>query len=195
MLLPLNCTVDYIEGFLSPKESLALYTLLIEQYKLDKARTRIEAGGRIIETDVFKILFSMPDLIARNTHPEHIHGKSYPFEGLMQDLKDKVEKISNQSFDLAMCLYYPDGSFYAPYHSDQQTSGVKTILPSLSLGEVREFSFRDKETESTFSLDLANGSLLIMGENCQKNYEHSLIKNEKYQRPRINITFREAAFQ
>ena len=195
MRLPLNCTVDYIEDFLKPGESASLYELLIEKYKLDRARITMEAGGQLIETDSFKILFSMPELIAQNTHPEQIHGKVYPFEGLMKNLKDKVEEITNQYFDLAMCLYYPDGNFFAPYHSDLQTSGVKTILPSLSLGAVREFSFRDLETQSTFSLNLANGSLLIMGDNCQNKYEHSLIKDLKYKEPRINITFREAGFQ
>lgn len=195
MRLPLNCTVDYIEDFLKPEESASIYELLIEKYKLDRARMTMEAGGQLIETDSFKILFSMPELIAQNTHPEQIHGKVYPFEGIMQDLKEKIEKAANQSFDLAMCLYYPDGNFFAPYHSDQQTSGAKTILPSLSVGAVREFVFRDLEAQSTFSLDLANGSLLIMGENCQSNYEHSLIKDPKYTEPRINITFREAGFQ
>jgi len=195
MRLPLNCTVDYIEDFLKPEESASLYELLIEKYKLDKARITMEAGGQLMETDSFKILFSMPDLIAQNTHPEHIHGKVYHFEGLIQDLKDRVEQAANQSFDLAMCLYYPDGNFFAPYHSDQQTSGSKTILPSLSLGAVREFAFRDLESQSTYSLNLANGSLLVMGENCQNNYEHSLIQNPKYNEPRINITFREAGFK
>lgn len=195
MRLPLNCTVDYIEDFLSLEEAGNLYKLLVEQYALDQARITMEAGGRMIETESFKILFSMPDLIFRNTHPEHIHGKVYPFEGLMQDLKGRVEKIADQNFDLAMCLYYPNGNFFAPYHSDQQTSGSKTILPSLSLGAVREFAFRDLETQSIYSMNLANGSLLMMGENCQNNYEHSLIKDPKYTEPRINITFREAGFQ
>lgn len=94
-----------------------------------------------------------------------------------------------------LALWYPDGNYFAEYHYDQQTSGATTILPSLSLGTVREFAFRENETRGVYSLDLAHGSLLVMGEGCQENYMHSLPKNPKYKTGRINITFREANFK
>ena len=80
------------------------------------------------------------------------------------------------------------------YHYDQMTSGDNTILPSLSLGTVRAFSFKENATEDIYTLDLAHGSLLVMGKGCQENYMHSLLKDPKYKLPRINITFREASF-
>ena len=85
--------------------------------------------------------------------------------------------------------------FFAPYHFDQQTSGANTILPSISLGEVREFCFRENDSHETYSLELANGSLLVMGEHSQSRYEHSLIKDPRYINGRINITFRESNFK
>ena len=193
--LPLNCTVDYQAGFLSPAEASELYQTLIEDYQIDKARLNIEAGGRMIETDSYKILFSTEKLIACKTHPEHIHGAVYPWHGAMARLRDHVEALVGRKFEIAMCLDYPDGNYFAPYHSDQQTSGISTILPSISLGEVREFVFRENDSGEIFSLHLDHGSLLIMGESCQDRYEHSLPKNSRYQEGRINITFREASFQ
>ncbi|AGC78297.1 2-oxoglutarate-Fe(II)-dependent oxygenase superfamily protein [Nonlabens dokdonensis] len=195
MKLPLNCTVDYISDFLSDEEAMQLYTNLIEEYKLDQSRLTIRAGGQLIETDSYKILFVTKQLKELNSHPEEIHGKNHLWNGLMLQLKNKVEGYLDKEFDLAMCLYYPDGKYFAPYHSDQETSGHNTILPSISLGEVRSFSFSNKETDEDYKLDLAHGSLLVMGAYCQERYTHSLLQNPIYKKGRINITFREAGFQ
>ena len=195
MKLPLNCTVDYIPDFLSNEETEELYTLLINQYQIDKARLTIQAAGQLIKTDSFKILFLTEALKKLNTHPEEVHGKAYLWTGKMAELKTKVENYLQKEFELAMCLYYPDGNYFAGYHSDLQTSGYHTILPSLSLGEVREFSFKNKESGDCYNLDLASGSMLVMGAYCQSRYTHSLLKNPKYKGGRINITFRERNFQ
>lgn len=195
MRLPLDCTVDYMSDFLNKNESQALYAALIDQYEIDKARLIKVAGGRLIRTDSFKILFLSDRLISINSHPEEIHGKSYPWKGKMLTLKNKIERFVNREFELAMCLYYPDGNYFAPYHSDQETSGPDTILPSISLGETRAFSFKENRSGVGYDLDLANGSLLVMGLNCQSRYTHSLLKEPKYKNGRINITFRESNFQ
>ncbi|SEL48835.1 2OG-Fe(II) oxygenase superfamily protein [Maribacter orientalis] len=195
MKLPLNCEVDYVADFLSEEESNELYTSLIENYKLDQSRIIINAGGKLIKTDSFKILFASERLINENSHPEEIHGKSFLWRGSLKKLKEKVQDLLKKEFELAMCLYYPDGNYFAPYHSDQETSGFNTILPSISLGEVREFSFKDKISNELYNLDLANGSLLVMGAHCQSRYTHSLLQNSKFQQGRINITFREPEFQ
>lgn len=194
MRLPLDCTVDYFSDFLKPDEADNLYQTLISDYHIDQARLTILAGGQMIETDSFKILFATERLIQGNSHPEEIHGKSFPWTGIMADLRQRVEQLTEREFELAMCLYYPDGNFFAAYHSDQETSGAETVLPSLSLGEVREFCFRNKASGETYSLDLAHGSLLVMGNHCQSRYEHALPKNPGYQNGRINITFREPNF-
>jgi alkylated DNA repair dioxygenase AlkB len=196
MKLPLNCTTHYYDDFLSPSEADELYQLLLDEYKLDKARIIIEVGGKIMETDSFKILFATDRLIESNSHPEHIHGKVHPWKGPMAKLREKVEAFTNHEFELAMCLYYPDGNFFTPYHSDQQTSGQKTLLPSLSLGEERDFTFREVESENeAYRLNLKNGSMLLMGEHCQFRYQHSLPKEPEYKNGRINITFREPSFK
>jgi alkylated DNA repair dioxygenase AlkB len=195
MKLPLNCSVDYFPGFLSQEEAAELYRVLIEDYELDKARLVIEAGGKIHETDSFKFLFSTAELIEQNSHPESIHGKCHVWSGVMASLREKVEQLLDKQFEIAMCLFYPDGKYFAPYHFDQETSGHETILPSISLGEVREFSFRENGSGEAYSLELGNGSLLVMGEYCQGRYEHSLPKDSRYKNGRINITFRDPNYK
>jgi alkylated DNA repair dioxygenase AlkB len=195
MRLPLKCTVDYLHDFLSVKEAAELYQTLIKENHLDQCRLTIEAGGRMIETDSFKILFTTEELKVKNSHPENIHGKSFVWAGPMAKLRERIEKLLGKKFEIAMCIFYPDGNYFAPYHFDQQTSGNETVLPSISLGEVRTFCFKENETDEVYELELANGSLLIMGEYCQSRYMHSLPKNPKYKNGRINITFRESRFQ
>jgi len=195
MRLPLNCKVEYINDFLDQEESIDLYRVLIDEYHIDKARLIVEAAGQMIETDSFKILFSTERLIQINSHPEKIHGKVFPWSGTMLTLRERVESFTNKEFEIAMCLYYPDGNYFSAYHFDQQTSGHETILPSISLGEVREFCFKENDSDEVYSLYLENGSLLIMGDYCQSRYTHSLPKNPKFENGRINITFREPSFK
>jgi alkylated DNA repair dioxygenase AlkB len=194
MRLPLNCKVDYLKAFLTKEESQALYHNLIHQYALDKARLTISAGGQMIQTDSFKIMFATEPVLKEKEQWEGIHGKIHPWEGLMKGLREKVENRLGKTFELAMCLYYPDGNFLAPYHFDKQTSGFETTLPSLSLGAVREFAFKANDTEEVYSLDLESGSLLVMGDYSQERYTHSLPKDAECSTGRINITFREPTF-
>ena len=195
MKLPLNCSVDYLSDFLNPEEAADLYQLLIEEYEIEKARLMIEAGGKLHQTDSFKIIFSTPELIDQNAYPESIHGKCHPWSGTMASLRIRVEQLLNHKFEVAMCLFYPNGQFFAPYHFDQTTSGSKTILPSISLGAPRTFEFRENVSGDVYSLELDNGSLLTMGDHCQDRYEHSLPKDAGCTDGRINITFREPAFR
>lgn len=195
MKLALNCTVDYIDDFLSTEEADILYQTLIEQYHLDQSRIIMEAAGKLVTTDSFKILFLTDRLIRENSYPENVHGKAFPWTGIMKKLRERIEKHLDKEFEVAMCLFYPNGNYFAPFHTDQQTSGYKTILPSISLGEVRRFSFKENESSEVYNLDLAHGSLLVMGDHCQNRYMHSLPKNTKYKHGRINITFREPGFK
>lgn len=194
MKLPLNCDVEYLPGFLTQREAEQLYDTLISDYDLDNSRLIANVGGQKIETESFKILFATQRVIEQYGHVVNVHGKVFEWTGLMQELRTKVEKFTGKEYEVAMCIYYPDGNSFAPYHFDQETSGVKTILPSLSLGAVREFAFKETETGEVYSLDLANGSLLVMADYCQQRYVHSLPRDVKCNTGRINITFREPSF-
>ncbi len=193
--LPLNCEVTYHHNFLSEDEAWELYDFLLNTYQIDTERLIIEAGGKLISTDSYKILFADQELIDRNSHPENIHGKNYIWCETLQKLRTKVEQLTGKTYPLAMALYYPDGDNFAAYHYDQKTSRDETILPSLSLGAIRSFSFRENKTQEVYSLDLNHGSLLVMGKDCQDKYMHSLPQDSTCKKGRINITFRDANFQ
>ncbi|GAB5525653.1 MAG: alpha-ketoglutarate-dependent dioxygenase AlkB [Roseivirga sp.] len=194
MKLPLNCEIEYLSEFLSKIESEQLYHTLLNEYHLDKARLIVDVGGRKIETNSYKILFATERVIAQKVYVESVHGKVFKWAGLMQEIRERIEQFTGRAYEVAMCIYYQDGNSFAPYHFDIETSGFKTVLPSLSLGAERQFSFKESDTGEVYSLNLENGSLLVMADYCQQRYTHSLPKDENCKAGRINITFREPSF-
>jgi alkylated DNA repair dioxygenase AlkB len=86
---------------------------------------------------------------------------------------------------------YHNGNEGMGWHSDDEKSlGKNNTIASLSLGTERKFSFKHKQTKQEVSLVLEHGSLLIMKDNTQSNWLHSLPISKSIIQPRINLTFR-----
>ncbi len=106
-------------------------------------------------------------------------------------LKQKIEKISETTYNSCLLNLYHTGEEGMAWHSD----GEKTLLDngtiaSLTLGAERKFSFKHKETKQRIDVILENGSLLLMKGTTQKNWLHRLPPTKKVFSPRINLTFR-----
>lgn len=114
-----------------------------------------------------------------------------PWNKELIDLKTIIEKQCQEEFNSCLLNLYHNGNEGMAWHSDAE----KSILPnstiaSLSLGAERRFLFKHKNTQQKIELNLQNGSLLLMKENTQNNWWHSLPKSAKIKSPRINLTFR-----
>jgi alkylated DNA repair dioxygenase AlkB len=106
-------------------------------------------------------------------------------------LKQKIEEISETTYNSCLLNLYHTGEEGMAWHSD----GEKTLLDngtiaSVTLGAERKFSFKHKETKQRIDLLLENGSLLLMKGTTQKNWLHRLPPTKKVFSPRINLTFR-----
>lgn len=78
-----------------------------------------------------------------------------------------------------MANYYSTGRNNIGWHSDNEEKGDIECIASFSFGARREFAFRNKgEKEQLLSLELGLGSLLVMNEGCQENYEHCLLQDK-----------------
>ncbi len=194
MKLPLNCSVEYIDTFLSISESKALYNELIEVYRIHELKTKITTSTGEIYSNYGKLMFLDKTLYESNKLPEVLWGKSMIWSTKLNEIKRRVEKIVNRTFHVCVCIYYPDGNSGVDFHSDYVAFGDINLIPSLSIGEGREFQLREKETLNVYEITLTEGSLLIMGKDCQQNYEHCLPINPKYKNGRINLTFRTYGF-
>ena len=106
-------------------------------------------------------------------------------------LKQKIEEISETTYNSCLLNLYHSGEEGMAWHSD----GEKTLLDngtiaSVTLGAERKFSFKHKETKQRIDIILENGSLLLMKGTTQRNWLHRLPPTKRVNSPRINLTFR-----
>lgn len=107
------------------------------------------------------------------------------------ELKMITEAHTGYVFNSCLLNLYHDGDEGMGWHSDDEKSLAKdSAIASISLGAERKFMLRHKKTKETISLTLEDGSLLLMKENTQANWLHSVPKTKKVKSPRINLTFR-----
>lgn len=127
-------------------------------------------------------------------------GVTYKYAGLTQkatgmleelaSLTSKVNLVLSQEFNSILLNYYRDEKDSIGLHSDSEKElGSNPIVGTLSLGGTRRFDLVSNKDKKTVSIDVENGSLMIMGLNCQKNWRHKI---DKYtgNEPRISITLR-----
>lgn len=188
--LPLNCTAHYYPDFLSKEEAAQLFDYLTGHFDLSNFEIKLP-GGASFWTNYGKLTFLEEDIFyGKKMNPSELNISSVWTEPVLA-IKKRVEALTERIFGVGVCIHYPDGYSGVAYHSDPPNFGDTTVLPSLSLGEEREFCLKEKATGEVYSLNLKSGSLLVMGEHCQERYEHALPEHPKYKNPRINITFRQ----
>ncbi|NBV06749.1 MAG: alpha-ketoglutarate-dependent dioxygenase AlkB [Proteobacteria bacterium] len=106
-------------------------------------------------------------------------------------IKKLVEEIVGENFNSCLLNLYHSGEEGMCWHCDNENSIIKnSTIASLSLGAERKFSFKHKLEQESISLNLENASLLLMKNQTQQNWLHSLPKSKKVKEPRINLTFR-----
>jgi len=119
-----------------------------------------------------------------------------PWTKELRALKRLVDEKAGCSFNSCLCNLYRDGSEGLGWHSDDEKAlGKEPMIASLSLGAERKFSFRHKRKSGghPISIQLENGSLLVMKGTTQTFWQHSVPKTAKITAPRINLTFRTMA--
>lgn len=119
--------------------------------------------------------------------------KSFKWPEYLLSLKSEIEKAAGSDFNLVLLNHYRDGQDSMGWHSDDEKElGENPVIASLSLGQKRRFRLRPKKTVQAdpFSVDLENGSLLIMKGAIQHLWQHSIPKSKSEMKARINLTFR-----
>lgn len=107
------------------------------------------------------------------------------------ELKNLVEEKTGLEFNSCLLNLYHSGEEGMSWHSDAEAElGKDPAIASLSLGAERKFVLKNKVSGDKVSVELENGSLLLMKGQTQKFWLHSLPKTKKVKEPRINLTFR-----
>jgi alkylated DNA repair dioxygenase AlkB len=122
-----------------------------------------------------------------------IHHDPLPWTDTLIDIKTRVEKVADTSFNSVLLNYYRHHRDSMGLHSDDEPElGRRPIIASLSLGEERTFILKHKTRRELKSvrLKLASGSLLLMKGDTQHYWKHGIEKEKRPCGPRINLTFR-----
>lgn len=186
----LNAEFFYYPGFIQNPDEI--FTWLHQN--ISWGQGTVTVYGKDYEEPRLTCLFS--------TQP----GKEYSYSGRttttiafpepLELLRKEVSQVASVDFDTCIANLYRNGSDKIGMHSD----GEKNLIPnspiaSISIGAVRHFDVWCKPAapiqHPRYRIDLANGSLLIMGLNSQKNYVHGVPVQKKIMNPRINLTFRQ----
>lgn len=107
-------------------------------------------------------------------------------------LRRRLDSELGRGFNSVLCNAYRDGRDSMGWHADDERElGAAPTIASLSLGAVRRFRIRPRGGGASMAIDLAPGSLLLMGGDSQHRYQHALPKTRRPVGARINLTFRE----
>jgi alkylated DNA repair dioxygenase AlkB len=115
-----------------------------------------------------------------------------PWTAALLSIKTKVEKCVDRSFNSVLLNYYRNGHDSVAWHSDDETElGPDPLIASLSFGAKRKFELKHRNGKTQkINIELADGSLLLMGTGLQKHWSHQLPKQPWVTEPRLNLTFR-----
>ncbi len=185
-LLPYDGTACYYGRVLQPGQSLHYFTRLAEtiQWKNDEA---IIFGKHFITKRKAAWYGDQNYLYTYSNRTK----EALTWTNELLELKAITEDITGKKYNSCLLNLYHTGEEGMAWHSDDEKAlGKNTAIASLSLGAERRFSFRHKKTKETISLHLENGSVLLMKDETQTNWLHSLPKSVKVTGARINLTFR-----
>ena len=145
-------------------------------------------------------------------------GKTYTYSGKKQEplpwqetlffIKTEIEKALLQTytdffetqntpsvlslFNSVLCNFYRNGNDSMGFHSDDERElGKNPLIASVNFGETRRFLIRRKDDKTRkHELLLSHGSLLIMGGAMQHYWQHTVPKEPRRIKSRVNLTFR-----
>jgi alkylated DNA repair dioxygenase AlkB len=177
----------YLPGLFTPAESELLMNVLIEtspwQQHVQRLYDKEVKTPRL--TSWYGDTHLHPELLAKI--PEML-----PWTPELTMIRKKVEPLIGEPCNCVLLNYYRDGNDSVAWHSDREsTPGKKTIVGSVSFGQVRSFDIRNKyDHAEKYSIRLEHGSFLLMKAGFQDAWEHRVAKSSRPMKGRLNLTFR-----
>lgn len=174
--------IRYWERFLTPPEADRLFAALRRDVEWEQFRNHLWLFPRLTA------FVADAGVVYRYSGVTH-EGAGWPPDLL--GLRRRIEKLTGASFNGVLLNLYRDGSDSMGRHADAEpVLGPNPIVASVSLGAVRSFVLRHGRSKEKRALDLAHGSLLLMGGTLQHHWTHELPKTNAAVGERINLTFR-----
>ena len=115
-----------------------------------------------------------------------------PWASELENLRQTLQCHTSAQFNGVLANLYRNGQDCMHWHSDDESElGQHPLIAAISVGAERRFSMRHKNRAyPTHRLQLAHGSLLLMGGCCQHDWQHALPRSTRVDEPRISLTYR-----
>lgn len=114
-----------------------------------------------------------------------------PWTKELLQIKELIENKTGEEFNSCLLNLYHDGSEAMGWHTDNEKELKKNgTIASVSFGATRKFSLKHRVKKEIVSVQLENGSLLLMKGETQIHWVHRLHPSKKVTDVRINLTFR-----
>ena len=185
-LLPKDGEVNYFGKIFSEAEANRYFNVLLNSIEWKHDEIAIFGKKIITKRKVAWFGDSELEYTYSNTTKKAINWTSELLE-----LKQIAERKSGETFNSCLLNLYHSGEEGMGWHSDAEKDLKKNAaIASISFGAERKFIFKHKKSVETISLNLENGSLLVMKGSTQTHWLHRLPPMKKVNNPRINLTFR-----
>ncbi len=169
----------------------------------ERPRAEDLAAELPLRTDSFTLFgrrVAVPRLISWHGDPGcryRYSGQTYepsPWTPGLLRIRQRLVANVGLPFNAVLANYYRDGRDSVGWHSDDERElgpdRDDVAIASLSLGAVRRFAMRQRESDERRELALPDGSLLVMRGRTQQSWRHALPKTAAPVGPRLNLSFR-----
>ncbi|KAL6050713.1 Alpha-ketoglutarate-dependent dioxygenase AlkB [Balamuthia mandrillaris] len=182
-----GCFVSFCPDYLNPSEASELFEELLQLPNFIQGQFKM--FGKPVKTPRMQSWMSDPALTASLYQRQ----PALPWSPRLAKLRDEMGALCGGChFNYVLINLYRDGRDYIGFHADKEAIPEgKNKIASLSLGEPRRFLMRRyKEKKASLEYLLTPGSVILMEGETQRHWKHSVPKEPKRTRPRINLTFR-----
>jgi alkylated DNA repair dioxygenase AlkB len=178
--------VEYHPGFLNHEEAKHYFKSLTTE--IEWQHDQVVMFGRHITTKRKVAWYA-------NGYYEYVYSNNKkfakPWTKTLLEIKHRLEHYSGEEYNACLLNYYHNGSEGMGWHSDDEVMMKKhATIASISLGAKRPFLFRHTRSLDKHSIELDDGSLLLMKGKIQEHWKHQLPIRKRIDAPRINLTFR-----
>ena len=185
----LDAEVLYFSHLFGPSEANSLFLQL--RQNIEWRQEQIKLYGQVHD---------LPRLTAWYGDP----AKTYSYSGIsitslewidaLLAIKNRIESVSDYSFNSVLLNRYRNGSDGVSWHADDEPElGQNPVIGSVSFGEARPFQLKHKTLDEKRKIILENGSYLLMKGRTQHCWLHQIPKSKRVLGERINLTFRQIA--
>lgn len=178
---------SFYKSFLTFEESNFLYNYLLESIPWTQVIYYIKKRDMIVTTP--RLTYCMGYHTDKNQSSKYSFN---PIDPQLIPLKEKVESFLKTKFNFIIFSYYRNEKDSITFHNDDDSFlSEGNYIPVISLGDTRQFKLKTIEKPSkTFNFDMESGDMIVMKNDCQKKYFHSVPKKNYPISFKFSISFR-----